>query len=64
MIAPPPELADVPEPAPPQEKMAHTQVAAVPAAPDVPASPAAEGAAQPNNAPAEDPWAVKKTGEW
>lgn len=64
VIAPPPELADVPEPAPPQEKMAHTQVAAVPAAPDGPASPAAEGAAQPNNAPAEDPWAVKKTGEW
>ena len=56
VIAPPPELAQVEEPAPPPKKIAAMQPASVePVEPEV----------QVQDTPTErDPWAVKKTGEW
>lgn len=54
VIPPPPELAQVEEPAPPPKKLPLTEPAAAEA-------PAAQPAPE---SQAHDPWAMKKTGEW
>lgn len=56
VIAPPPELAQVDEPAPPSGKLDHLdELGTLPAQ--------ADGGA-PASQPAPEPWAMKKTGQW
>ena len=56
VIAPPPELSQVQEPPPPPKKAQHVDTTA--------ASVGGADGAQPGAQGGQDPWAMKKTGEW